>query len=294
MRLLVTHALIKGTAAATLLLGIAFAAQAQQTANAPAASAVALDPTLPKALARGLQAGRGKLVATFKAAAGLTGYIVSNGPGRNEVLYGAPKSDVLIVGHLIDADGKDLNRGYVDQYGPKIDYSVFESRVVGAPAVVEGATGPAVKSTIYVFMDPNCIYCHLTWQALQPYEKIGLQVRWIPMGLLKPDSMGKSAALLESKDGAALMNTMETKFDIQHESAGIEAEADVSAATLAKITANQSLFHELGFFGTPTIFYRGKDGRLVPSQGMVRLSQLPAMTGLPPQDNQDPALARFQ
>ena len=27
-----------------------------------------------------------------------------------------------------------------------------------APAIVEGAAGKNVKSTIYVFMDPNCIF----------------------------------------------------------------------------------------------------------------------------------------
>lgn len=277
-------------AAAGLLLAGSQFAVAQQ----PASDAAALDPTLPKALAKGLQAGRGKLAATFKAAGGLTGYVIVDTPGRNEIVYTVPGSGLLIVGHVLDAEGKDLNQTYVDQYAPKIDYAKFESRIVSAPSVVEGATGSAVKSTIYIFMDPNCIFCHLTWKALRPYEAAGLQVRWIPMGLLKPDSAGKAAALLDSHAGAMLLEDGEASFDVTHESVGIAAETNVSNDTQAKIKANEALFRELGFYGTPTIFYRGKDGKLTPSQGMVRLSEIPSMTGLPEQKIDDPSLTRFR
>ena len=41
-----------------------------------------------------------------------------------------------------------------------------------ADAVVEGSASP--KRTLYVFFDANCWFCHLTWKALQPYEKAGL------------------------------------------------------------------------------------------------------------------------
>src|SRR5580698_3040556 len=69
--------------------------------------------------------------------------------------------------------------------------------------IVEGATGDKVKSTIYVFMDPNCIFCHYAWEAFQPYEAVGLQVRWIPLGFLKADSQGKAAALFDAADAVA-------------------------------------------------------------------------------------------
>src|SRR5580698_4973822 len=94
--------------------------------------------------------------------------------------------------------------------------------------IVEGATGDKVKSTIYVFMDPNCIFCHYAWEAFQPYEAVGLQVQWIPMGFLKPDSSGKAAALLDARDGAALLRENEVKFSEANESGGIKPSNPIS------------------------------------------------------------------
>lgn len=261
--------------------------------HAPNGTFSSVNPAMPHALAMAVKEGHLKLVATFNATAGLTGYVVSSESGRNDVVYGFPGNDVMFAGHLIDGAGADLNHKYVGQYAPKIDYSKFESRIVVAPAVVEGATGAEVKSTIYIFMDPNCIFCHLTWKALQPYEKIGLQVHWIPMAFLKPSSLNKAAALLDSKDRPSLMAVLEKKFDTKLESGGIDGEVTVSPATKAQLDGNMALFQQLGFNGTPTILYRDKSGKLSVSEGMARLSQLSEITGLPAQANRDPDLASF-
>lgn len=159
--------------------------------------------------------------------------------------------------------------------------------------IVEGATGNKVKSTVYVFMDPNCIYCHYTWQALQPYEAVGLQVRWIPLGFLKPDSAGKAAALLESQDGAALLRQDEMKFSEQAEEGGITPLSSPSFSTKTKLTRNIQLFQSMGFNGTPTIVYKTQDGKWVGAAGMPSLSSLPAMLNLPEQ-KQDPSLEKFR
>jgi thiol:disulfide interchange protein DsbG len=163
-----------------------------------------------------------------------------------------------------------------------------------ASAIVEGASGSNVKSTLYVFMDPNCIYCHLVWKALQPYEAAGLQVHWIPMGFLKPDSAGKAAALLEAKDGAALLKVLETHYSVKDESGGIAPLAQVSAADQAKLDNNIKLFQDLGFDGTPTLIYQGSGGRWADVSGLPKLSQLPGMLNLPAQSISDPELQRYQ
>jgi thiol:disulfide interchange protein DsbG len=163
-----------------------------------------------------------------------------------------------------------------------------------ASAIVEGASGSSVKSTLYVFMDPNCIYCHLVWKALQPYEAAGLQVHWIPMGFLKPDSAGKAAALLEAKDGAALLKELETHYSEKDESGGIAPLARVSAADQAKLDNNIKLFQDLGFDGTPTLVYQGSGGRWADVSGLPKLSQLPGMLNLPAQAVTDPELQRYR
>ena len=70
-----------------------------------------------------------------------------------------------------------------------------------ADAVVEGARES--RHLLYVFFDANCYYCHLTWKALQPYEAVGLQVRWVPVAYQQPSSVGRAAAIMESADRVA-------------------------------------------------------------------------------------------
>ncbi|WP_052408698.1 thioredoxin fold domain-containing protein [Paraburkholderia acidipaludis] len=166
----------------------------------------------------------------------------------------------------------------------------FES----APAIVEGAQGKDVKSTIYVFMDPNCIYCHLVWKALRPYEAAGLQVHWIPLAFLKPDSAGKAAALLQAPDSAALLKKLELGYNEKDESGGIAPLPTVPGATQAKLDGNAKLFQDLGFQGTPTIIYQGSGGRWADYGGMPKLAALPGMLNLPAQPVADPELKQYQ
>jgi thiol:disulfide interchange protein DsbG len=159
--------------------------------------------------------------------------------------------------------------------------------------IVEGATGDKVKSTIYVFMDPNCIFCHYAWEAFQPYEAVGLQVRWIPLGFLKADSQGKAAALLDATDAAALLRENETKFAEATESGGIRPANPISFSAQSKLNKNSNLFKDMGFDGTPTIVYKTSDGRWADTSGMPALKTLPAMLNLPEQA-ESPSLQRFR
>ena len=168
------------------------------------------------------------------------------------------------------------------------------ARFQNASAIVEGASGSNVKSTLYVFTDPNCIYCHLVWKALQPYETVGLQVHWIPMGFLKADSAGKAAALLEAKDGAALLKELETHYSVKDESGGIAPLAHVPAADQNKLDNNIKLFQDLGFDGTPTLVYQGSGGRWANVSGLPQLSHLPGILNLPAQPITDPDLQKYR
>ncbi|POR51216.1 thiol:disulfide interchange protein DsbG [Paraburkholderia eburnea] len=167
-------------------------------------------------------------------------------------------------------------------------------RLQEASAIVEGASGANVKSTLYVFMDPNCIFCHLVWKALQPYEAAGLQVHWIPMGFLKPDSAGKAAALLQSKNRAALLKELETHYSEKDESGGIAPLAPVPASAQTQIDRNMQLFQDLGFEGTPTIIYQGSGGRWADLDGLPKLGMLPGILNLPAQPVTAPELQKYR
>jgi thiol:disulfide interchange protein DsbG len=167
------------------------------------------------------------------------------------------------------------------------------AQMQSASAVVEGASGSSVKSTIYVFMDPNCIYCHLTWKALQPYESAGLQVHWIPIAFLKPDSTGKAAALIQAQDAPALLKTLEANYSEKTESGGIAPLASIPAATQAKLDANFNIFKNANFDGTPTIIYKKADGTWADVDGFPKLRTLPTLLGLPAQTISDAELKTY-
>ena len=166
--------------------------------------------------------------------------------------------------------------------------------IQAASSIVEGASGADVKTTIYVFMDPNCIYCHFTWKALQPYEAHGLQVRWIPLGFLKPDSLGKAAALLQDAHPADLLKQAELKYSVKTESGGIAPLATIPADIAAKLNANMAVFQNGGFEGTPTVIYKDASGKWIDIDGMPKLSTLSDILHLPKQAVTDPELKQYE
>jgi thiol:disulfide interchange protein DsbG len=160
-----------------------------------------------------------------------------------------------------------------------------------ADAVVEGSAAP--KKVLYVFFDANCWYCHLTWKALQAYEKAGLQVRWVPVAYQKDSSTTKAAAIMQAENRAAALRENETGYRVESYDGGI-APAKASKALEAQLEANFALMDRFGVSGTPGLVWRDEKGRVRVRTGMPRLSQLPAITGLPAQKIDDPELKEFR
>jgi thiol:disulfide interchange protein DsbG len=242
----------------------------------------------PPALRMPLRQGF-KIIRSFKAVSGLTGWVLQ-GPDRAYALvYTTGDGQTLVAGDLLNSAGESLSDTYSKQFLPAPDLTALWVRLQKANVVVTG-TQSAPKSTLYVIMDPNCIYCHMLWIALQPYEKVGLQVRWIPVGFLHQDSEAKAAALL--KGGAAALTQCQQHFDVNTESGGI-AGITITPDLRSELAANLQLMRDSNTQGTPGLFYRDVAGHVVAQDGMPSLSQLPSITGLPPQNETDPQLARF-
>ena len=158
--------------------------------------------------------------------------------------------------------------------------------------VTEGATTPT--RVLYVFFDANCWFCHLTWKALQPYERAGLQVRWVPVAYQKDSSAGRAAAVMQAHDRAAALRENELGYRAQTYDGGIAPAANVPAALGRQLEANTRLMERFGAQGTPALAWKDGAGKVRVRTGMPRLAQLPAITGLPAQKNDDPELAQFR
>lgn len=162
--------------------------------------------------------------------------------------------------------------------------------------IAEGAalSRNAPKRTLYVFFDPNCWYCNLTWRALQPYQKAGLRVHWIPVAFQKPSSTGRAAAIMEARDPVAALRENETKYRATSYDGGITPLAKARPETLKALAANLALMQKIGAPGTPAVVWKDAKGNIGFKNAMLRLSELPAITGLPAQKIDDPRLEDFR
>jgi thiol:disulfide interchange protein DsbG len=172
------------------------------------------------------------------------------------------------------------------------DYAALYATLEKADAVVEGATQP--KRVLYVFWDANCWYCQLTWRALQPYEKAGLQVRWVPVAYQKDNSAALAAAVMGARDRVAALRENETRYRAKSYDGGIAAAASVPADLAIQLEDNMTLMGRFGMSGTPALVWKDAGGRVQTNLGLPPLSKLPSITGLPEQKIDDPELAKFR
>lgn len=244
----------------------------------------------PKAIRQAVDSGV-KVVKQFPAASGLTGWVLAQ-DGRYSIVYTTADKKTLLAGSLIGEGGENISAQDEQKYVPKPDLGGLFQQLEKSSYVTEGPVSGA-KSTIYVFVDPNCPYCHSAWLAFQPYEKAGLQVRWIPVATLGPTSMPKAIEVMAAADKVAAFRAMEANHGKPWTpSAGSGEAAQPGAA--AAIRRNGELMQRFGIAGTPGLIWKDKQGKVQIRGGMPRLSEFPAITGLPEQKNDDGALDKFR
>lgn len=143
----------------------------------------------------------------------------------------------------------------------------FWETLAQARWVQEGRQGPL----IYVFMDPNCPYCHVLYNRLQPFIRKGqVVVRFIPVGMLTPSSAGKAAAILESPDPQKALAKNEKGF---HGDRGAIAPVTPTPATEKMLRHNLYYFSVTDATGVPATMYKKRSG------------QVGVITGAPSHDN---------
>jgi thiol:disulfide interchange protein DsbG len=178
------------------------------------------------------------------------------------------------------------------QTGASAGYAPLFARLEQADAVHEGPV--AAKHVLYVLFDANCLYCRLTWIALRPYVAAGLAVRWVPVAYQQESSSGRAAAIMLAADRRAALAANEVGYDASRFDGGIEPLDEVPVALAARLRANTQLMREFRAPGTPVLVWKDLDGTVHVHVGMPRLSQLPRITRLPAQPENDPALKAFR
>ena len=231
---------------------------------------------------------------------GVTGYLINRDGlvGQPAVAYTLADGSVLLGG-LFTRDPKtgepvDLTHKYLTQYAAKPDLAKLWGQVTKTHFIREGASDGQAKATIYAFFDPNCIFCHIAWKLSQPYLRAGLQIRWIPVAFLAPDSRSKAAGILSASNPSHVFSAGEEGWKSgMADGGGAFPEATVTEAIAAQLKSNKALFANLGISGTPGFVYRDAKGQVHVRSGVSNQHLFTDMTGLPFIKNTDPALARI-
>lgn len=224
------------------------------TRSSPATSDTSLPPVLQQA------ANAGKLTVTRRFptdAPHITGYVIEV-KGRHHIVYG--DHGYLIFGHMVSPKGRDLSESYDHKYLPQPDVGKVVHKLESGKHLIQ--QGPKNAPVLYVFADPNCIYCHRFYKQAEPLVKSGkLRIRWVMVGFLKPTSMGRAAAILSSDNPAGALVRNENGFNDSREEGAIKPMAKPPRALKAVIREHEKLMARAGGAGTPTLLYRTAKGK---------------------------------
>ncbi|MDA3919690.1 MAG: thiol:disulfide interchange protein DsbG [Salinisphaera sp.] len=202
------------------------------------------------------------IVKAFDAPGGVQGYAAKAGH-TPVALYLTPDGKHVIVGTMLDDQGHNLT-------GPALDAAIVAPQQQNAWPQLAASNWIAdgndnAPRTIYVFTDPNCPYCHKFYEDSRPWVRSGkVQLRQIVVGVLRPSSPGKAAALLAAKDPSAAYRRHEKHY----RTGGIKPLDPVPEAMQNQVVANNTLMSALSIRGTPGIVYKDADGHIQIQQGV--------------------------
>ena len=142
--------------------------------------------------------------------------------------------------------------------------------------IQDGTHGPV----IYDVQDPNCPYCHVLYENEIPLIESGkLTVRYIPVAILTPGSLGEAAAWLQAPHPLFALQHFENIVGdaFRSENTTTLPTVTASASTRIKLHDNLLIIRSLGVTGTPAIIYRTEHGRIKIIMGLISRHRLVSM-----------------
>ena len=194
----------------------------------------------------------------------MTGYVAEPKEGGQPVIfYSNNQTGDIVYGMLFDKDGTNLTEKYVNKHiSPMLAKQMLEDVSAAKWFLIGKESAP---HQVYVIGEPNCSACHALFADLKPFvDKGELSIRWIMTAFLKPDSLGKAAAILQADDPAAMLSMNEGKgFDMKKEEGPVKVlpEDQIQDKTKAALKANMLFMAKSGVRGTPAFFYVDNDGK---------------------------------
>ena len=219
---------------------------------------------------------------TFDAPKGLTGYVIQpkqGSPGQKQVVF-TNDDKYLIIGNVVTPEGENLTQTYTSKYVTSEVAKTAYQELQNLHWVTEGSDQAEHK--LYVLFDPNCVYCQMLYKEIHRLDLIKdqkVQIRWVPVGFLKPSSKGMAAAIFNADNPLQALEKDEKQFNPAKEQGGItplKQDNDNKAVTesFRKVKENTKFFTRYDFGGTPTLIYQQQNGEYGYMPGFVKGKKL--------------------
>jgi len=215
------------------------------------------------------------IVREFKAINGLQGFVVKTktDPSRMGIMYTDHSGRYVVIGPIVNAKGDNITQQEAQRYilsdNAKSVYHGLPQQV----GFVEGNVNAPHK--IIALIDPNCIFCHRLYEVLKPHIASGqLTVKWVVAGFLKPDSAGKSYAILSSKDPIKALAENEAHFNEHTETGAINPIQNPDTKVKQAVTDANAFLQNNQLPGTPAMIYLDENNKPQIIEGMPNHAQL--------------------
>ncbi|EIJ75016.1 MAG: hypothetical protein C75L2_00370031 [Leptospirillum sp. Group II 'C75'] len=285
-----------------VLFSLATLTACHKTATLPASQTNAGLMKSARLLIGTLSKNRASVVRLYPGPDGLVGIIIKNPSGSMKVVWMTPHGAAIVPGPVITAAGQDLT-GIAQQAVDAVSKTVkpapsglsggignspgdLQQNPVTPPPTAQGkkmstddfllmsrhlksiALGSG-KREVWIYFDPNCIFCNRLWEELKPYIA-QITAHWIPVGFLKKDdSLKKATGILQASNPLRALRENEDRFDTGSEEGGYPLPSKIEVSLERAVATNTiGLGQATGELATPTIVFRGTDGKAHSVMGM--------------------------
>ena len=215
---------------------------------------------------------------SFEAPSGLTGYTVAF-QGQTLTAYLTETGEHVLVGTLLDAEGNNLSQPVLEAAANAPRPESEWQQLADSDWIADG--DDSAERVIYSFTDPNCPFCHRFYETSRDWVEAGqVQIRHVMVGVLRDDSLPKSATLLAADDPGAALAEHEANFA----EGGVTPADGLPAEAQQAVLDNNRLMGALDVQGTPSVFYRDTEGDLRLVRGLPEDGELEAVMGGPRPD----------
>ena len=113
-----------------------------------------------------------------------------------------------------------------------------------------------------MIIDPQCIYSVRAYQQLQPYAAAGkIRLSVVPVAILDREDQGRS-----TRSALALLAKPPSEIPTAWQRG--DTNGPPTPAAQERLGANMTITAAIGLQGTPTLLWRGRDGRAMRIDGV--------------------------